>query len=60
MVGKKVRKEKKEYPRYARYKVDSGKVSRPPFCPRCGAGTIIAVNEKRKYCGDEMNFFLWQ
>jgi ubiquitin-small subunit ribosomal protein S27Ae len=34
------------------YSVKAGKVERKgEHCPRCGAGTFLAVYKNRKYCG---------
>ncbi len=34
------------------YTIDGDKLTRKAeTCPRCGAGTFLAVTKKRKYCG---------
>ncbi|MBI4170520.1 MAG: 30S ribosomal protein S27ae [Candidatus Aenigmarchaeota archaeon] len=59
---KKEKKPQKERPRSKKkhtkvqvwklYSVQGGKAERKgEYCPRCGAGTFLAVYKNRKYCG---------
>ncbi len=50
MPKKKV-KNKAPSKRYAKYKVESGKVARAESCPRCEPGTFLAIHKNRKTCG---------
>jgi ubiquitin-small subunit ribosomal protein S27Ae len=50
--GKKPHKNKPTSKKYSKYKVEGDKISlQGKFCPRCGPGIFLMVNQGRKYCG---------
>ena len=49
--GKKKHRNKKTSRKYSKYKIEANKISKAPFCPRCGPGVFLAVSKNRKYCG---------
>ena len=42
---------KKIKPSSAKYKLYDGGKSKNPACPKCGAGTFLAVHKDRNTCG---------
>ena len=48
---KRKKSKKKESKRYNKYKSEAGKIVRPRYCPRCGAGVLLAVSKDRIHCG---------
>lgn len=50
-MPKKPKKKRRQSRRYEKYKVEAGKVKRPRYCPRCGAGVLLAVSSDRIHCG---------
>jgi len=49
--GKKKHKNKPTSKKYAKYKLDGGKITRQKFCPRCGPGIFLMITKDRSYCG---------
>ena len=49
--GKKPHKNKPTSKKYSKYKVEGGKVTRAPHCPRCGPGVFLLDAKDRLYCG---------
>ena len=49
--GKKPHINKPTSKKYTKYKIEGDKVTRAPFCPRCGPGVFLMVSQGRKYCG---------
>ena len=37
--------------KWSKYKVEGGKVSRSPSCPKCGQGVFLGIHKDRKHCG---------
>jgi len=37
--------------KYSKYKINGNTIERAPTCPKCGAGTFLAVHKDRKTCG---------
>lgn len=50
-MAKKKSKNKVPSKKYKKYKVESGKLVRSKFCPKCGPGTFLANHKNRLYCG---------
>jgi small subunit ribosomal protein S27Ae len=49
--GKKAHKNKPTSTKYKHYKIDGAKLTRAPFCPRCGPGVFLANRDNRMHCG---------
>lgn len=50
-MAKKKNKNKIPSKKYAKYKIESGKIKRGKTCPKCGSGTFLAEHKDRVYCG---------
>jgi len=50
-MAKKPKRKRKPSKRYAKYKVEAGKLVKPRFCPRCGSGVLLAISKNRLHCG---------
>lgn len=50
MAKKKV-KNKIPSKKYSKYKLESGKLKRAKFCPKCGPSSFLAQHKDRLYCG---------
>ncbi|MBU2496476.1 MAG: 30S ribosomal protein S27ae [Nanoarchaeota archaeon] len=50
-MPKKKKPKKKGSKKYAKYRIESGKLIKPKFCPRCGEGVILAISKDRIHCG---------
>ncbi len=50
MAKKKV-KNKISSKKYKKYKLESGKLKRSKFCPKCGPSFFLAEHKDRLYCG---------
>jgi ubiquitin-small subunit ribosomal protein S27Ae len=37
--------------KFSKYKIEGDKIERKATCPKCGAGTFLAVHKGRKHCG---------
>ena len=49
--GKKKHKNKPTSKKYAKYKIEDGKITRQKYCPRCGPGIFLMIAKDRSYCG---------
>lgn len=49
--GKKKPRNKPTSKKYSKYKIDSDKITRERFCPRCGPGVFLMKSQERLYCG---------
>lgn len=49
--GKKKHKNKPTSVKYKKYKIESGKIVREKYCPRCGPGIFLMKADNRNYCG---------
>ena len=51
--GKKPHKNKPTSKKYTKYTIEGETVKRAKYCPRCGPGTFLAIDQKggRMYCG---------
>jgi ubiquitin-small subunit ribosomal protein S27Ae len=49
--GKKERKNHIPSEVWKKYEVKDDKISRKPYCPRCGPGYFLAQHKDRTYCG---------
>ena len=50
--GKKPHKNKPTSKKYAKYKIEGGKLIRSKTCPRCGPGIFLLESQGRVYCGN--------
>lgn len=50
-LTKRKRKNKPTSKKYAKYKIEDGKLIREKNCPRCGAGVFLMKADNRMYCG---------
>ena len=49
--GKKPHKNKPTSKKYSKYNLNSNKIIKERFCPRCGPGVFLAKSKGRLYCG---------
>ena len=49
--GKKAHKNKPTSKKYSKYNLNSNKIIKERFCPRCGPGVFLAKSKGRLYCG---------
>ena len=51
MAKKPKPKNKATSKKFSKYKIEGDKIERKATCPKCGAGTFLAVHKDRKHCG---------
>jgi small subunit ribosomal protein S27Ae len=49
--GKKKHQNNPTSKKYALYKIDGDKITKPRSCPRCGPGVFLMNSQGRLYCG---------